>query len=191
MKTCVLLLMLQLSVINPFSTFQITDIKTADAGVVQLNQDFPDWYENYRENEFDCSEMSALANQYFKCAGIKSEVKTGYRNEPRWFAHAWVSVEGKNLEATNLTMVYDSFGYDELKSYGTPDLRNDTEYDWWNSKYIKNKLNEIPIKDKESIIKSQMVVNGDAWSSASDKDKIALHEANMAMQKLINGEVIN
>ena len=139
LKVFMLLMLLQLSAVNPFITVQLEGVNTVDQGLTQLNKAFPDWRSNYELDEFDCSEMSAFVYEYLKACGLNPELKTGY-NFKSGYCHAWLICGGSIVECTGL---YIPQGRD-LQWYAdfTPvTLSGDTskEFDWWNSKYIIDK----------------------------------------------------
>ena len=156
MKVFMLLLLLHTSAINPFTVFQITDVKTVETALVQLNKAFPDWKANYKENEFDCSEMSALVFQYLKACGLNPELKTGY-NFREGYGHAWVVCQSKIIESTWLAINPNKAFYDE--KVFTPAVINEsiakTEYDWWNSPYILGKANDTSIAQLSQLPKTK------------------------------------
>ena len=156
----------------------------------RLNITFPDWKENYIENEFDCSEMSSLVYQYLKVCGLKPELKTGY-NFHEGYGHSWVESRGTTIECTLLNINRNKAFYskENLIPFIQDEETKKVDCDWWNSKYIKNKMDEIPIKDKIEIIQSQINENNYAWVSASEEDKIALQEANKIMTEMIDGSL--
>ena len=112
------------------------DCKTPEQGLEDLNRRFPAWRENYEVEEFDCSEMSALVNQYFKCAGMKSKMEIGNSKE---FGHAWVVVDSKYIEATRL-YISDPTNYNQYINMGEASYVGIPEVDWWNSKYIHDQM---------------------------------------------------
>lgn len=137
MNLCVLLLLLHLSTVNPIVDVEFTDITTIEQGLTELNRAFPDWRQNYKEGEFDCSEMSALVYQYFKCCGLEPELKVGYNFNEGW-AHAWVVCQGEIIESTWLDINPDKEFYNQIAPCSLTEEAQVTEYDWWNSPYIKN-----------------------------------------------------
>jgi hypothetical protein len=142
MKVFMLLMFLHLSAVNPLITVHLTGINTVDQGLAQLNKAFPDWNANYKENEFDCSEMSSLVYQYFKDCGLKPELKCGWAQNIWGYrgivGHCWVVCQGKVIECTKL-QIYPAYMYKDFKPEVLPDYMVKTEYDWWDSKYIIGK----------------------------------------------------
>ncbi len=116
---------------------QIPNVTTVEQGLQNLNQAFPDWKENYEIDDFDCSEMSALVYQYFKCCGFKDvQLYSGW-NDVRNVGHSWVVVDGIYIEATRLEINNNLRYYRRFNSdgYGVPS----NDLDFWNSKYIIQK----------------------------------------------------
>ena len=137
MNICVLILLLHISAVNPSMDIRFdTGANTVDEALTQLNEYFPDWRQNYKEGEFDCSEMSAFVYEYLKCCGLKPEIKNGYSGN---YGHSWVVCDGKNIQCTDLRVVS---GTRFCSSLTIREMRDDlkvTEYDWWNSEYIIKK----------------------------------------------------
>jgi len=134
-----LLMLLQLSAVNPFITIQLEGVNTVDQALTQLNKAFPDWRSNYEPDEFDCSEMSAFVYQYLKACGLNPELKTGY-NFREGYGHAWVVCQGRVVESTWLNINRNNAFYNNLTpcTLGGEVINN--EFDWWNSKYIIEKF---------------------------------------------------
>lgn len=144
MNTVLLLMLLKSSLLYPNQNYYqpIQPIQTVEQGLTILRQDFPDWQKNYQANVFDCSEMSALVNQFFLCQGFDSHVVRGYNFQDGIGGHAWVLVDGYIVEATSLYTAnteqvegfYDRFNYTVLETPPTGD-----DWDWWDTDYIKSK----------------------------------------------------
>jgi len=116
-----------------------TPIYSVQEGVNEINSVFPDWVENYEDDEFDCSEMSALVAQYFIIHGYQDvKIKYGYNKDIG--CHAWVVVDGQIIEATSLYISDDIEFYNSFVDRGSRQLY--TENDWWNSKYIQDKMGD-------------------------------------------------
>lgn len=117
--------------------------------VLESNLNF---YDVYKEDYFDCSEMSAYLEWYFERNGYKTDIVIGHtetlstNNSP--LSHAWVRVHGENnslimVEATCCEVLpqfwYDSEYHEEMsfsniyKSDNT--LFGIDEFDWWNTSY--------------------------------------------------------
>jgi len=134
MNTVLFTLMLYLSTIFNPGVITMEHPGSVDKGLQVLRYQYPEWTEHYEEDEFDCSEMSALVAQYFKVSGYKNvEVKNGYSRDIG--AHTWVVVEGEIIEATGLYISHDKLFYDQFYSRGSRQMY--CESDWWNSNYIK------------------------------------------------------
>ena len=110
---------------------------TVEEGLVVLREMYPDWVANYKEDEFDCSEMSSLVAQYFIVAGYTDvQIKAGY-NMQEGFSHEWVVVDGKIIEATGLYISRDHKFYRQMNDRGET-YKLYCEKDWWNSQYMLN-----------------------------------------------------
>ncbi|MDD4411970.1 MAG: hypothetical protein PHO58_05725 [Bacilli bacterium] len=72
--------------------------------------------------------------------GLEPELKTGYNFREGW-AHAYIFCRGKIIESTTLSIPHgrDLLWYENI----TPcTIAGDAsqDYDWWNSKYMKDKI---------------------------------------------------
>jgi len=116
-----------------------TPVYSVQEGLNEICANFPDWVENYEDDEFDCSEMSALVAQYFIVEGFQDvKIKYGYNKDIG--CHAWVVVDGQIIEATSLYISDDIEFYNSFVDRGSRQLY--TENDWWNSKYIQDKMGD-------------------------------------------------
>jgi len=97
---------------------------------------YPDWYDNYQKDVFDCSEMTEYVRYFFKKCGIKAD----YMQSDRLW-HCWLEVptEGEPIivECTTLLMVSEA---NRGRYLGFGNNRNVkmrwSEIDWWNSEYL-------------------------------------------------------
>ncbi len=111
---------------------------------------YPDWHDNYKESEFDCSEMSAYVKQCFTAWGIPV---TLVQSNKLW--HVWLEIPNKYgermlIEATSLRIVprdeWDEYYHKYDVNYNRK-LRS-SEVDWWNSKYLKSKYSYLKAKNR-------------------------------------------
>ena len=132
MSTTVFTILLYFSMLFNPGAITFDRPATVEAGVAVLNEQYPDWVEHYEDDEFDCSEMSALVSQYFITAGYTDvQVKSGYNKDIG--GHSWVVVNGNIIEATGLYVSDDIEFYNSFTDRGRQ-MYNDI--DWWNSEYM-------------------------------------------------------
>lgn len=88
---------------------------------------YPDWYNCYKANVFDCTEMSAFIKWYLGICGIKSDYMCSYNEDTKEY-HVFIKAkEGTIIEATNLVV-----NYKEADKVFECTLVN-SEVDWWNT----------------------------------------------------------
>ena len=112
-----------------------TPAERLDIALDIQRQAFPEWEENYRAGEFDCSEMSAFTAEYLSAWGIPAEVKKG-KVLGQSTSHAWVEVGKEAVECTSLVVVPTSH-YRRYNVRFTGIDMGGSEWDWWNVKYLE------------------------------------------------------
>lgn len=107
-----------------------------------------DFYDVYRENYFDCSEMSSYLEWYFERSGYKTDIVIGHTGNGSRLSHAWVRIHGENnslimVEATCCEVLpqywYESEYHEEMSLSNIYKTDNTLfcidEFDWWNTSY--------------------------------------------------------
>lgn len=143
-KTFIITIILLLTFITlpspVLASTQLPKVETVNQALWVLNHQFPDWYENYEEGKFDCSEMSAFVYDYLKYCGLNPQLQHGRGRDvwgyAGWSNHVWVLCQNKNIECVRLQIVPDSY-YKGFKLRYMPYVLY--ENDWWNSEYLKSK----------------------------------------------------
>lgn len=136
-NTWLITIMLFLSVLSPGAVELPRPPTVADA-VHEMQVLYPEWQQQYKEKEFDCSEMSSFVYQYLKCEGFMPIIRTGTNS--KGIGHAWVECDGKVIEATWLKINPDTNWYHQFNSFN-PAACDATEWDWWNASYMRNIMN--------------------------------------------------
>lgn len=117
---------------------------TIQEAMVELRETYPEWHDQYRVNEFDCSEMASFVYCYLTDLGFDAEIACKY-NLQKGYGHAWVEVmvNGKKvlIEATTLEIRKTKHHklYNQFSANMKP--KSTLQYDWWTEPYIMDKLN--------------------------------------------------
>jgi hypothetical protein len=130
-------IMLFLSILSP-GAVELPPAQSVTQAVSEMQTLYPEWQGEYKVNEFDCSEMSAMVYEYLRCEGFKPVIMAGQNSQG--MGHAWVECDGKIIEATWPGINPDKGHYRQF-NYFNPAMCDATEWDWWNSNYIRNIMN--------------------------------------------------
>jgi|LFRM01.1.fsa_nt_gb hypothetical protein len=125
----------------------ITVYNRVHEAISELKEMLPEWHDNLKPGEFDCSESSAFLQGYLQYRGIECEIVVAYSKNYE-NCHAWVEVPYNHgvipLEPT--VLVDDPFSNCWLrKCYPNrlyPSLFFQSEWDWWNNDYLQSKKDE-------------------------------------------------
>lgn len=153
MRIFLITLTLLVTLISPASAAtQLPKVDTVKQALWVLNHEFPDWNDNYKEGEFDCSEMSAFVRDYLNYCGLDAKIQSGRGEDvwgyPGWSNHAWVICQGQNIECTELKIEPDSL-YAGFRRYTLPPSAFPERFDWWNSEYLKSRgFEQWPVPNK-------------------------------------------
>lgn len=145
-KTLIITFTLFLTLVSPTTaTTQLPKANTVNQALTILNHQFPDWQNNYKANEFDCSEMSAFVRDYLIYCNLDAKMQCG-RGEnvwgySGWSNHVWVVIDNNNIniECTSLKIRPDSLYTGYTTKYQLPLGALPWEFDYWNSEYMKSK----------------------------------------------------
>ena len=110
-----------------------TPAERTDIALSILREAYPEWRQEYRYGEFDCSEMSSFVRDYLQAWGVDAQLRRGM-DLRRGTRHSWVEVDGMAVEATTL-QVRSGRWYDRYNVRFMGDGRED-ELDWWNVEYV-------------------------------------------------------
>ena len=123
-----------------YNLFFANEMDRAELTMEMLNMAYPEWRQEYKVGEFDCSNQAAFIDEVMEFMHVETELqvksklgsKTShafltFKNYPAW------AIEPVELKIVNISR-YRDYKQNYLK------ILSDPEYQWQDIKYLKGEL---------------------------------------------------